>query len=44
MTSILMFDRNMVSSWRTFIHLKGVERLRSNKSDVVEPMEAELFP
>jgi len=34
----------MVGSWRTFIYLKGVERLRSKTSNVSKSMEAEFFP
>jgi len=33
----------MAGPWRTFIHLKGVGRLRSKTSNVAELMEAELF-
>jgi hypothetical protein len=39
-----MFDGNMVGSWRTFTHLKGIGRLRSKISNIAEPMKAELFP
>jgi hypothetical protein len=38
-----MFDKNMMGSWRTFIHLKGIERLGSKTSNVVEPMKLEHF-
>ena len=38
-----MFDRNMVGLWRTFIHLKGVRRLRSKTSNVSKSMKAKFF-
>jgi len=34
LTSILIFDGNMVSHWKTFIHLKGAGRLGSKMSNV----------
>jgi hypothetical protein len=39
-----MFDGNMVGSWRTFTHLKGIGRLRSKTSNIAEPMKAEYSP
>jgi len=34
-----MFDGNIMSLWRTFIHLKGVRRLESKMSNVAKFME-----
>ena len=39
-----MFDGNIVSSLRTFIHLKGVERLGSKTSKIAKPIEDEFIP
>jgi hypothetical protein len=38
-----MFDENMMGPWRTFIHLKGVRRLRSKTSNIARSKEAEFF-
>ena len=43
LTSILIFDGNMVSHWRTFIYLKGVGRLGSKTSNVAKPTKTEFF-
>lgn len=33
----------MVGSWKTFIQLKDIGRLRSKTLNVVKPMKAEFF-
>jgi len=38
-----MFDENMLGPLRTFIHLKGVERLGSKTSNETKPIETEFF-
>jgi hypothetical protein len=38
-----MFDRNIVVSWRTFIHLKSIRRLGFKTSNVAKFMKAEFF-
>jgi len=39
-----MFDENMVGSWRTFIHIKGIGRLRFKTSNVAKLMKTKFFP
>jgi hypothetical protein len=38
-----MFDKNIMSHWRTFIHLKGVGRLGFKMLNVAKLMEVEFF-
>jgi hypothetical protein len=38
-----MFDENIMGSWRIFIHLKGVGKLRFKMLNVIELMKTELF-
>jgi hypothetical protein len=42
--SILIFDENMMGSWRICIHLKGVGKLRFRVLNVTELIKTKLFP